>query len=114
MLTQLNQLNTIGGAERINLSIQFLAANKVRVVLTTQVDANAKGELADLLRTPIVLTGSLPDIEIMLTNELFSLSENVTHSTSNVAAHPAPTDDADMTESDAADLIDELDDEDSL
>jgi hypothetical protein len=114
MLTQLNQLNTIGGAERINFSIQFLSANKVRVVLTTQVDANAKGELADLLRTPIVLTGSLSDIEIMLTNELFSLSENANHSTSNAAALSAPTDDANITESDAADLIDEEDDEDSL
>ncbi|SUJ10509.1 hypothetical protein [Shewanella morhuae] len=75
MLNQLNQLKTIGGAERINFSIQFMADNKARVILTSQVNATATSELADLLRTPIVLTGSLSDIDMMLTNELFNLAE---------------------------------------
>jgi hypothetical protein len=119
MLNQLTQLNTNGGAKRINLSIEFLSTNKTRVVLTTQVEANAQGELADLLRTPIVLTGSLTDIDTMLTNELFHLSEQVTHAQTNTTSTDstvadtttAPTDnnDAQLT----AELIDD-EDEDSL
>lgn len=75
MLNQLNQLKTIGGAERINFSIQFTTDNKARVILTSQVNAAATGDLADLLRTPIVMVGSLADIDMMLTNELFNLAE---------------------------------------
>ncbi|MEH6454736.1 MAG: hypothetical protein V7749_00310 [Cocleimonas sp.] len=112
MLNQLNQLNTIGGAERINLSIQFLAANKARVVVTTQVDSNATGDLADLLRNPIVLTGSLSDIDVMLTNELFSLSEQISQPTNDIKTL-ATTPTVETTESDdssTAELI-ENDDE---
>lgn len=78
MLNQLSQLKAIGGAERINFSIQFTADNKARVILTSQVNTSATGELADLLRSPIVIVGSLSDIDMMLTNELFNLSEKCT------------------------------------
>ncbi|WP_282109247.1 hypothetical protein [Shewanella algicola] len=90
MLNQLNQLKTIGGAERINFSIQFLPSNKARVVLTSQVDTKATGELADLLRTPIVLTGSLSDIDTMLTNELFNLADQVEQVPTCTTATPSP------------------------
>jgi hypothetical protein len=88
MLNQLNQLKAIGGAERINFSIQFITDNKARVILTSQVNAAATGQLADLLRSPIVLTGSLADIDIMLTNELFNLAEQA--SSIDITAPLAP------------------------
>ena len=101
MLNQLNQLKTIGGAERINFSIQFTADNKARVILTSQINAAATGELADLLRTPIVMMGSLADIDMMLTNELFNLAEKSNNiksqpqreATDDVATNAQPDDD---------------------
>ena len=110
MLNQLSQLKTIGGAERINFSIQFLPLNKARVVLTTQVESNAQGELADLLRTPIVLTGSLVDIDNMLTNELFNLSEQVANVQNNEVSKPSQVAEATNVQDDDLD-VDELDDD---
>jgi len=110
MLNQLSQLKTIGCAERINFSIQFLPLNKARVVLTTQVESNAQGELADLLRTPIVLTGSLVDIDNMLTNELFNLSEQVANVQNNEVSKPSQVAEATNVQDDNLD-VDELDDD---
>ncbi|GIU40993.1 hypothetical protein TUM3794_20310 [Shewanella colwelliana] len=122
MLNQLTQLKTLCGAERLNFSINFLADNKARVVLTTQVAASATGNLAELVKRPIVLTGSLSDIDMLLTNELLNLADDVT----NIQDTPSTTttQDAPASESapqggfsdDVAETVDEvnLDEEESL
>ncbi|MFV7762310.1 MULTISPECIES: hypothetical protein [Shewanella] len=118
MLNQLTQLNTIGGAERLNFSIVFLGNNKARVVLTSKVQDSATGELAELLKRPIVVTGSLSDIDMMLANELFNLAESAvniqapltqTAPQSTSAIEPAISDSVKESETDT-----ELDDEESL
>jgi len=78
MFNQLAELKTIGGVDRLNCSIEFLANNTARVVITSQVNKSATGELADLLKRPIVVTGNLSDLDMMLTNEIFNFSTEIT------------------------------------
>ncbi len=94
MFTQLNELKTIGGVERLNFSVEFLKDNTARVVITSQVNNSANSELAELLKRPIVATGSLSDLDMLLTNEIFNFSTSITHpnaTPSNEQASASPT-----------------------
>ena len=90
MFNQLAELKTIGGVERLNLSIEFLQGNTARVVITSQVNKTATGELATLLKRPIVVTGALSDLDMMLTNEIFNFSTEITHAPAPSATSVAP------------------------
>lgn len=78
MFSQLNELKAIGGVERLNFSVEFLQDNKARVVITSQINNSADSQLAELLKRPIVVTGNLSDLDMMLTNEIFQFSTEIT------------------------------------
>ncbi|WP_076414907.1 hypothetical protein [Shewanella sp. UCD-KL12] len=83
MFSQLNELKTIGGVERLNFSIEFLQSNNARVVITSQINSTADSQLAEVLKRPIVVTGSLSDLDMMLTNEIFNFSTEITQPNAN-------------------------------
>ncbi|MGI2115569.1 hypothetical protein ACRWQL_00815 (plasmid) [Shewanella sp. HL-SH4] len=90
MFNQLAELKNIGGVERLNFSIEFLSGNTARVVITSQINKAATGELATLLKRPIVVTGTLSDLDMMLTNELFNFSTEITHAPAQSETSVAP------------------------
>ncbi|QIR16471.1 hypothetical protein [Shewanella aestuarii] len=90
MFNQLAELKNIGGVERLNFSIEFLAGNTARVVITSQVSKTATGEVAELLKRPIVASGTLSDLDMMLTNEIFNFSTEITHCSAQPAQPAQP------------------------
>lgn len=74
MFRQLAELKTIAGLERVNFSVDFLASNQARVVITSKVNSEASSDLTGLLKRPIVVEGSLSDLDTLLINEIFNYS----------------------------------------
>ena len=113
MFNQIAELKTIGGVDRLNFSVEFLAGNTARVVITSQVSKTATGELAALLKRPIVVTGALSDLDMMLTNEIFNFSTEITHAPTPSTTSVAPQTQVAVLDDDLQDDV-ELDDLESL
>lgn len=118
MLSNLTQFQQATGATAINFNLSFIGNNKVRAVvqvLTT--DKATDTALADSLKMPIAVEGSLADFDTMLLNELMSVDLTPATKAANPApaATPATAETANETNAETdADVNFDFNDEDAL
>lgn len=74
MLANLKPLLEATGANKINFSLDILTPNKVRAIIHVNCTDKAKdAELAEGLKYPIVVEGSLADLDMMLVNAIMNI-----------------------------------------
>lgn len=89
MFMQLEQLKTLAGVERLCINLNFLPNNKARLVVTCANDTEkaTDNDLCEALKRPIVVEGTLGELDTFLTTELL----NADRLTVTPVAEPAPT-----------------------